>query len=118
MPEKAVRLTKLKGVSTIRAAIIYTELKGKISTKAAMASYAGLAPVENSSGKKQKHRNNRAGNRILNSVFYQISLNQSINDEIGRAYFERKVKEGKSKRHARKCLSRQLINLVWKILKD
>lgn len=118
LPKKAFELTKLTGVSTIRAAIIYTELKGKISTKAAMASYAGLAPVENSSGKKLKHRNNRAGNRILNSIFYQISLNQSINDPIGRIYFEKKLKEGKSKRHARKCLSRQLVNIVWKILKD
>jgi transposase len=105
-------------VSTIRAATIYTELKGKISTKAAMASYAGVAPVENSSGKKLQHRNNKAGNRILNSIFYQISLNQSINDEIGRAYFEKKLKEGKSKRHTRKCLSRQLVNIIWKILKD
>ncbi|MCK7521004.1 MAG: IS110 family transposase [Ignavibacteriales bacterium] len=118
IPQKAMKLTKLTGISTIRAAIIYTELKGKISTKAAMANYAGLAPVENSSGKKVKHRNNRAGNRILNSVFYQISLNQSIYDPIGKSYYEKKLKEGKSKRHARKCLSRQLVNLVWKILKD
>ncbi|EKE02133.1 MAG: hypothetical protein ACD_20C00420G0001 [uncultured bacterium] len=118
LPPKALKLTELTGVSSIRAAVIYTELKDKITTRESMASYAGVAPVENSSGKSLKHRNNKGGNRILNSVFYQISLNQSINDEIGRSYYEKKLKEGKSKRHARKCLARQLVNIIWKILKS
>lgn len=118
LPEKALKLTELTGISTLRAAVIYTELKDKINTKASMANYAGVAPVENSSGKSLKHRNNKGGNRKLNSVFYQISLNQSVNDEKGKAYFEKKCAEGKTKRHARKCLARQLVNIVWKILKD
>jgi len=118
LPQKALKLTELTGVSSIRAAVIYTELKDKITTRESMASYAGVAPIENSSGKTLKHRNNKGGNRKLNSIFYQISLNQSINDEIGRNYYEKKLKEGKSKRHARKCLARQLVNIVWKILKD
>lgn len=118
IPQKALKLTKLTGISTIRAATIYTELKDKITTKASMANYAGVAPVENSSGKTSKHRNNKGGNRKLNSVFYQISLNQSINDPEGKAYYQKKLSEGKSKRHARKCLARQLVNIVWKILKD
>jgi len=117
LPEKALKLTSLTGVDTIRAAVIYTELKDKISTKEALASYAGVAPVENSSGKSLKHRNNKGGNRKLNSIFYQISLNQSIYDTQGKIYYERKLAEGKSKRHARKCLARQLSNIVWKILK-
>lgn len=118
LPQKAVTLTELTGISTIRAAIIYTELKGKITTKASMASYTGVAPVENSSGKSLKHRNNKGGNRKLNSVFYQISLNQSVNDKKGKTYYEKKLSEGKTKRHARKCLARQLVNIVWKILKN
>jgi transposase len=77
-----------------------------------------IAPVENSSGKSLKHRNNKGGNRKLNSAFYQISRNQSINDEKGKAYYEKKLSEGKTKRHARKYLARQLINIIWKILKD
>jgi|AGTN01.3.fsa_nt_gi Transposase and inactivated derivatives len=118
LPEKALKLTTLTGISIIRAAVIYTELKGKITTRESMANYAGVAPVENSSGKTLKHRNNKGGNRKLNSVFYQISLNQSINDEKGKAYYLKKLSEGKSKRHARKCLARQLVNIVWKFLKD
>ena len=117
LPEKAEKLKQLKGVSDITAAIIYTETKGKLYSAAKLASYAGISPVEKSSGRTSRHRNNKSGNRILNSVFYRLSLAQSRYDEKGKAYFERKMSEGKSKRHARKCLSRQLCNLVFKILK-
>ena len=116
LPQRAVKLTELTGISVLRAAIIYTELKGKSRTKAQLANYAGVAPIENSSGKSVNHRNNKGGNRQLNSIFYQISLNQSIFDEKGKAYYEKKLKEGKSKGQARKCLARQLVNIVWKIL--
>jgi transposase len=118
LPEKAVKLKQLKGVSDITAAIIYTETKGKLYTAAKLASYAGISPVEKSSGRTSRHRNNKSGNRILNSVFYRLSLAQSRYDEKGKAYFERKMSEGKSKRHARKCLSRQLCSIVFKLLND
>jgi transposase len=116
LPEKAQTLTQLTGISTLTAAIIYTETKGKSMTKSQFASYTGVAPVDCSSGLTQRHRNNRRGNRELNSVFYQISLHQCRYDEKGSEYFNKKLAEGKTKRHARKCLSRQLCNLVWKLL--
>lgn len=116
LPEKAKKLDDLKGIGAITAATIYTELKGKKMTKAQLASYAGIAPVENSSGKRNYHKNNKGGNRILNCVFYQMSKKQVKHDEQGRAYYKKKLAEGKSPKHARKCLARQLVNLVWKIL--
>lgn len=116
LPDKARELTVLTGVKTINAAVIYTELKSKKMKKEQLASYAGVAPVENSSGKKNNHFNNKGGNRILNSVFYQMSLHQSRYDEEGKRYYEKKLSEGKSPRHARKCLARQLVNQVCKIL--
>lgn len=118
LTEKAQKIKILKGVGDLTAAIIYTETKGKVISEEALASYAGVAPVENSSGKSMKHRNNKAGNRKLNSVFYRLSLHQSIWDEKGKAYYEKKLAEGKTKRHARKCLARQLVKIVFNLLKD
>jgi len=118
LPEKAQKLKELKGISDLVAATIYTETKGKLISKEALASYCGVAPVERSSGRSSRHQNNKSGNRILNSVFYRMSIMQSIYDEKGKAYFEKKISEGKSKRHARKCLSRQLVNIVFKLLQD
>jgi transposase len=118
LPKTAQKLKQLSGIQSIRAATIYTETKGRIISEASLASYAGIAPVENSSGKQVKHRNNRAGNRILNSVFYRLSLHQSRYDENAKIYYEKKMSEGKTKRQARKCLARQLIRLVFNILKN
>ena len=55
---------------------------------------------------------NKRGNRILNSILYSISVQQSRFDEIGSQYFMKKLQEGKSRRHARKCLSRQICMLM------
>ena len=118
LPEKAQKLKQLKGVGGLTAAIIYTETKGKIISAEALASYAAVAPVENSSGKNRKHRNNKTGNRKLNSAFYRISMHQSIWDEKGKAYYEKKLAEGKTKRHARKCLARQLVKIVFTLLNN
>jgi len=118
LPEKAQKLKQLTGVGDLTAAIIYTETKGKIISEESLVSYAAVAPIENSSGRSKKHKNNKTGNRKLNSAFYRISLHQSIWDEEGKAYFERKLKEGKTKRHARKCLARQLVRIVFNLLKD
>jgi transposase len=118
LPEKCQKLKQLKGVGDLTAAIIYTETKGKVISPEALASYAGIAPVDKSSGKTMKHRNNKSGNRKLNSVFYRLSIHQSIFDTEGKAYYEKKLAEGKTKRHARKCLARQLVRLVFKLLKS
>lgn len=116
LPEQARKLTMITGIRTLTAAVIYTELKGKKMTKAQLASYSGVAPVECSSGLSSKFRNNKRGNRTLNSVLYSVSLHQSRFDKIGAEYFSKKLQEGKSKRHARKCLARQVSNLIWKAL--
>lgn len=118
LPKKAQKLKQLKGVGDLTAAILYAETKGKIVSSEALASYAGVAPVDKSSGKSIRHRNNKSGNRKLNSIFYRLSIHQSIFDKEGKAYFEKKMSEGKTKRHARKCLARQLVRIVFNLLKD
>lgn len=115
-PKQVEKLRELTGIETLTASIIYTETKGKKMTKAQFANYCGVAPVECSSGMTTNFRNNKRGNRILNSVLYSISLHQSRFDKIGSQYFEKKLSEGKSKRHARKCLARQICNQIWKVL--
>jgi len=118
LPEKAKKLTTITGIGPIHAAIIYTEIKGKLYSKAKLASYAGIAPVEISSGKNTRHKHNHMGNRLLNSIFYKASQNNAKYDEKGIIYFQRKLSEGHTKRNAKKCLARQLVNIVWKILNE
>lgn len=117
IPEPAKALTQIEGISTITACTIYAETKGKLTNKAQFASYCGVAPVDCSSGRTTRKRNNKGGNRILNSIFYSLSIAQKRYNEKAKAYYEKKLGEGKSPRHARKCLARQLTNIVFKILK-
>ena len=115
-PSKAKNLTQIKGISTLRASQIYARTKGKIMTKAQFASYCGVAPIKNESGSQNRHRNNKRGDRKLNSILYSISVCQSKYDPIGSDYYLKKIGEGKTKHHARKCLSRQISNQIYKIL--
>lgn len=117
-PEKAKKLMQLKGISFITASTIYAETKGKITTSAKFASYCGVSPIDCSSGKTTRMRNNKGGNRVLNSVFYSLSIAQKRYNPVATAYYEKKISEGKTPRHARKCLARQLVNIVFKILKE
>lgn len=117
MPEPAKALTTIEGISTITACTIYAETKGKLTNKARFASYCGVAPIDCSSGKTTRRRNNKGGNRVLNSIFYSLSIAQKRYNEKAKAYYDKKISEGKSPRHARKCLARQLTNIVFKTLK-
>ena len=95
-PEKAKKLKELTGIDTLTASIFYTETKGKKMSKAQFASYCGVAPVECSSGLSTRFRNNKRGNRALNSLLYSISSFQSRFDTEGSKYFQKKIAEGKS----------------------
>src|SRR4030066_1679533 len=85
----------------------------------ALAKYAGCAPRECSSGKTQRHRKTRSGNRRLNCAFHRMALSQisRMGNEKARVYFKRKISEGKSKSQALVCLRRQMVNIVWMMLK-
>ena len=115
-PSQAMKLTQLTGISTLTAATIHAQTKGKKMTKSQFASYCGVAPIKCSSGLTDKHRNNKRGDRKLNSILYSISHHQAKYDEKGSEYYLKKLKEGKTQRHAKKCLSRQVCNQIWKIL--
>jgi len=65
---------------------------------------------------KQRTQIIKGGNRELNSVFYGFSISQIRYDEEARKYYNKKIAEGKSPRHARKCVARQLANKVYAVL--
>ena len=84
-----------------------------------LAKYAGCAPRECSSGKTVRWRKTRGGNRRLNRAFHRMALSQisRSGNEAARAYFKRKISEGKSKSQALVCLRRQMVNIVWMMMK-
>ncbi len=111
-------LTEIFGVGPILAAKI-VGIVGNVArfpSKAHFASYAGVAPIEASSGEVVRHRLSLAGNRSLNKVLHMIAVCQARSDPRGGAYHRKKLAEGKSRREAMRCLKRRISDAVFKAL--
>jgi transposase len=78
------------------------------------ASWTGTAPIDASSGEQIRHRLSRAGNRRINHVLYIAAVCQIRHDTPGRAYYRRKLAEGKTPLEALRCLRRRLSNVVYR----
>jgi transposase len=115
----APALLDLPGCGAITAAKLLAEIGpiDRFHTDAQLARHSGVAPLEASSGRIQRHRLDRGGNRQLNAALYRIAITQARVHEPARAYLERKRAEGKSRREAIRCLKRLLIRLIFQTLK-
>jgi transposase len=111
-------LTRIYGVGPLNAGLILGEI-GDVSrfpSRDHFASYTGTAPIAVSSGDVNRHRLNRAGNRQLNQATHIAAVVQVRYDTPGRAYYRRKLAEGKSKREALRCVKRRISDAIWRQL--
>jgi transposase len=128
--EKELKILIDKGGYTIHTAsgcgaVIAADIIGEIGdinkfhSPGSLAKYAGCAPREQSSGKTKRWKKTRSGNRRLNRAFHRMALSQisRMGNEKARTYFQKKVSEGKSKQQALVCLRRQMVNIVWMMMK-
>lgn len=128
LPKEGQLLMTMPGVSVVTSAGLLSEI-GPIDRFASadqLAAFAGVAPVENSSGRKHKHRRTKAGRRSLHKLFYRIALcqvalspksRQPIHPKA-REYYLRKIAEGKTKRSALVCVMRRLVGVIYAMLRD
>lgn len=117
--ELAPALLELPGCAGVTAAKLLAEIGpiDRFRSDAQLARHSGVAPLEASSGRTQRHRLDRGGNRQLNAALYRIAITQSRYHPPARDYLERKRAEGKSRREAIRCLKRLLIRAVYQSLK-
>ncbi len=117
--ETAPALLELPGCAAVTAAKLLAEIGpvDRFKSDAQLARHSGVAPLEASSGRVQRHRLDRCGNRQLNAALHRIAITQSRYHADARAYLERKQAEGKSRREALRCLKRLLARVVFNTLK-
>ena len=117
--EVAPALLALPGCAALTAAKLLAEIGpiDRFRSDAQLARHSGVAPLEASSGKYQRHRLDRGGNRQLNAALYRVAITQARYHPPARAYLERKRAEGKSRREALRCLKRLLVRVVFNTLK-
>jgi transposase len=112
-------LTEIYGVGPVVAALVIGHAGpiGRFATRHQFASYNGTAPIEASSGPKKRHRLNPRGNRQLNHALHIVAICQIRYDTPGRAYYLRKLEEGKTKKEAIRALKRRLSDALYRQLR-
>jgi transposase len=117
--EIAPALLELPGCGALTAAKLLAEIGpiDRFRNDAQLARHSDVAPLEASSGRIQRHRLDRGGNRQLNAALYRIAITQARYHPGAHAYLERKRAEGKSRREAIRCLKRLLVCVVFQTLK-
>jgi transposase len=88
----------------------------RITSEAAFAMLCGVAPLPASSGRTQRHRLNRGGDRQANAALYRIVLCRLRHDPATRAYAQRRTAEGKSKKEIIRCLKRYVAREIYRTL--
>jgi transposase len=88
----------------------------RIRSEAAWAHLCGVSPINASSGKNQRHRLNRGGNRQANSAIYRVMLTRMSHDEATRDYIARRTSEGKTKGEIARMLKRYIAREIYKTL--
>mgnify|MGYP002632101349 FL=1 len=119
LDEHGTRLRDVDGVGPINAVRLIgrTGPASRFRSTDAFAAYAGVAPIEVASGDKSRHRLSRSGDRQLNSAIHLVAVTQvRMRDSAGRAYFDSKIAEGKTRNEAMRCLKRRLAAHLWRLM--
>lgn len=113
------QLLAIYGAGTVSAAQLAVTAGGnphRIRNEAAFANLCGVAPIPASSGRTNRHRLNRGGDRRGNSALYRIALSRSQHDPRTREYIDRRRSQGKSDREVMRCLKRAIAREAYKAL--
>jgi transposase len=109
-------LTQVYGVGPVIAAIVLgcAAEVSRFTSRDQFAAYNGTAPIEVSSGSRKIHRLSRRGNRRLNHAIHMAAVTQiRYRDTPGRAYYDRKIAEGKTPKEALRALKRRVSDAIF-----
>jgi transposase len=115
----ATCLTGLFGVGPVIAAAVIGDVRhvSRFPGRDHFAAYNGTAPIEVSSGGRKVYRLSRRGNRRLNHAIHMVAVTQiRYRHSPGRAYYDKKLAEGKTRREALRCLKRQISDAIFACL--
>lgn len=96
------------GIGPISAAKLMTCDPARFKSEAAFARCNGTAPIPASSGKTVRYRLNLGGDRQANNAIHTIAIIRAKHQPETRAYLERRIKEGKTRREALRSLKRHI----------
>jgi len=114
-------LTGLFGVGPVIAAAVIGDVRhvSRFPDRNHFAAYNGTAPIEVSSGGRKVYRLSRRGNRRLNHAIHMVAITQiRYRHTKGRAYYDKKLAEGKTSKEALRALKRQISDAIFACLQE
>ena len=117
--EKAPGLMNTYGVGMMTAAemlIVVGDNPERIKSEAALAKLCGVCPIPASSGKTNRMRLNRGGNRQANAALYLVAITRMRDHEATQNYVLKRTAQGKSKREIIRCLKRYIVREIYREL--
>jgi transposase len=112
-------LTGIFGVGPVIAGTVIGDVRQvfRFPGRGHFAACNGTAPVEVSSGGRKVYRLSLRGNRRLNHAIHMAAITQIRHKPSqGRAYYERKLTEGKTHKEALRCLKRRISDAIYAAL--
>ncbi|MGI2789904.1 IS110 family transposase [Bacillus cytotoxicus] len=121
------QLETMPGIELVTASALIAEIGDvrRFPNANKLARFAGGAPVYFGSGGKGKTHKSKQGNRALHALFYNLAVQQvqvakgskMPRNPVFHAYYQKKLKEGKTKGQALVCIMRRLVNIVYGMMK-
>ncbi|MEE3946704.1 IS110 family RNA-guided transposase [Bacillus wiedmannii] len=121
------QLETMPGIELVTASALIAEIGDirRFSNAKKLARFAGIAPVYFGSGGKGKTHKSKQGNRALHALFYNLAVQQVQvakgsklpRNPVFHAYYQKKLREGKTKGQALVCIMRRLVNIVYGMMK-
>ncbi|MEV0375429.1 transposase [Streptomyces sp. NPDC050636] len=84
---------------------------------AQVAARCGVSPIERSSGRRHYRRLNRGGDRQANAALHRIVQTRLRFDPRTQDCYERRTKEGKTRREIVRCLKRYAAREVFHLVR-
>jgi len=121
------QLDSMPGIELVTASALIAEIGDvrRFPNANKLARFAGIAPVYFGSGGKGKEQKSKQGNRVLHALFYNLAVQQVQvakgsklpRNPVFHAYYQPKLKEGKTKGQALVCIMRRLVNVIYGMMK-
>src|SRR5436190_243233 len=108
------------GIVTATALLVYTKGFTAFDAAKEMASYCGVGPFNKTSGSSVKYKPSVSpfANMKLKKLLHLCAMSAMQNDQEMKAYFERKLKEGKNKMSIINAIRNKLIHRVFAVVRD
>lgn len=108
------------GMQTAIYLLVHTSAFTSFSNVRQLACYCGVAPFAKSSGTsiRGKSQVSHIANKKLKSLLHMCALNAVRHDPVLKAYYQRKVNEGKHKMNVLNSVRNKLLQRIWAVVKS